>query len=104
MADRCGGNVSFAMVKDSNGKELSRFEYPTQQESQRIEESVQDQPHVMPYFVVTDDPYRRLKEEVILSVLKQEEAKDVFPLRVAMEAMKLAEYATEELNKCLKAK
>jgi predicted dehydrogenase len=104
MADRCGGNVSFAVVKDEAGKEVERFEFPTPAEQAQIEQQVVSDPAMMPYFFVQRKDYLELKNRVINAVLDGTEAEGVATIQVGIEALKLAEFATESLNKALKAK
>jgi hypothetical protein len=77
MADRCGGNVSFAVVKDEAGKEVERFEFPTPAEQAQIEQQVVSDPAMMPYFFVQRKDYLELKNRVINAVLDGTEAEGV---------------------------
>jgi predicted dehydrogenase len=106
MADRCGGNVSFAVVKDELGKEVKKFEFPDPETAAKIEEMVAKDPQMMPYFFVQANDYQELKDRVVNATLdnKGEDAEGVATISVGVEALKLAEYATEQLNKALKAK
>ncbi|KAI2499665.1 hypothetical protein MHU86_14846 [Fragilaria crotonensis] len=104
MADRCGGNVSFAVVKDEAGKEVERFEFPTPSEQAQIEQQVVSDPDMMPYFFVQRQDYLELKNRVVNAALDGIEAEGVATLSVGIEAMKLAEYAKEALDKALRAK
>jgi predicted dehydrogenase len=101
MADRCGGNVSFAVVKDEHGKEVQKFEFPTEEAAKEIEKKVAADPDIMPYFLVQSDDYLELKNRVIDAILADKEPKGIATIDVAIEALKLAEYGTEELNKAL---
>ena len=105
MADRCGGNVSFAVVKDETGKEVKRFEFPTPAEQRVLEEQVASDPAMMPYFFVHRLDYWELKSRVVTAFLNNgTDPEGVATIQVGIEALKLAEYATEALNKALKAK
>mmetsp|Transcript_17491 Transcript_17491/g.25899 ORF Transcript_17491/g.25899 Transcript_17491/m.25899 type:complete len:570 (-) Transcript_17491:383-2092(-) len=146
MADRCGGNVSFAVVKDEHGKEVQKFEFPDPKTAALIEEQVAEDPAMMPYFFVQSNDYQELKHRVVNSMIvnnnknkkddvektkkqkkkkKQKKgneedanggdddekktktttmattAQGVATIQVGIEALKLAEYATEQLNKTL---
>ena len=104
MADRCGGNVSFAVVKDEAGKEVERFEFPSPSELAQIEQQVASDPDMMPYFLVQRQDYLELKNRVVNAALDGTEAEGVATLSVGIEAMKLAEYATGALDKAIHAK
>lgn len=103
MADRCGGNVSFAVVKDENGNEVKKFEFPDSTEMKKIDAMCKADPEMMPYFFVQSDDYLELKNRVVDSFLEGELAEGVATIDVAIEALKLAEYGTAELNKALDA-
>eukprot|EP00543_Licmophora_paradoxa_P016959 CAMPEP_0202475312 /NCGR_PEP_ID=MMETSP1360-20130828/92833_1 /ASSEMBLY_ACC=CAM_ASM_000848 /TAXON_ID=515479 /ORGANISM="Licmophora paradoxa, Strain CCMP2313" /LENGTH=240 /DNA_ID=CAMNT_0049102463 /DNA_START=59 /DNA_END=781 /DNA_ORIENTATION=+ len=104
MADRCGGNVSFAVVKDENGKEVKKFEFPDPETAAQIEERVLADPQMMPYFFVQSDDYLELKNRVIGAMLDGKKAEGVATIQIGVQALKLAEHATEQLNKALKTK
>ena len=102
MADRCGGNVSFALVKDSSGQDIEKFEFPTPEAAAEIEEKSKADPEMMPYFFIQSDDYLELKNRVVDSTLAGVDAPGVATIQVGIEALKLAEYGTEELNNALK--
>lgn len=60
-------------------------------------------PEMMPHFFVQCDDYLELKNRVVDSTLGGRDAPGVATIQVGIEALKLAEYGTEELNKALKA-
>ena len=103
MADRCGGNVSFAVVKDKDGNDIQKFEFPDPETASKVEEMTEVDPEMMPYFFVQSDDYLELKNRVVDSTLGGRDAPGVATIQVGIEALKLAEYGTEELNKALKA-
>lgn len=106
MADRCGGNVSFAVVKDEMGKEVKKFAFPDPDMASKIEDMIAQDPEMMPYFLVQSDDYLMLKERVVNATLegKGKDPEDVATICVGVEALKLAEYATDRLNKALMVK
>ena len=59
---------------------------------------------MMPYFFVQSDDYFTLKDRVIRSTLKDEVAEGIATIEIGVEALKLAEYFTEESTKVLKKK
>lgn len=101
MADRCGGNVSFAAVKDGSGMLVEKFEFPDAETMKKVDVLCAADPEMMPYFFVQSDDYLVLKNLVIDSALQGKEPEDVATIQVAIEALKLAEYFTEEANKVL---
>ncbi len=100
-ADRCGGNVSFAMVQDEQGRELAKFEFPDAEQMIQLEEQVRADPEMMPYFFVQGADYQELKRRVIEATLNKTVAEGVATIQVGVEALKLAEYANSHLGKAL---
>mmetsp|Transcript_24141 Transcript_24141/g.27963 ORF Transcript_24141/g.27963 Transcript_24141/m.27963 type:complete len:478 (-) Transcript_24141:154-1587(-) len=102
MADRCGGNISFASVKDANGMEIEKFEFPDAETQIKVDKQCEEDPDMMPYFFIQSDDYFTLKDRVINSSLNKTDAEGIATIYVAIEALKLAEYFTVETNKALK--
>eukprot|EP00957_Ditylum_brightwellii_P045780 3472685-Ditylum_brightwellii.AAC.1 len=50
--DRCGGNVSRSEVRDSEGKELKKIEFPDAKKMEKVDAMVKANPEMMPYFFV----------------------------------------------------
>lgn len=103
MADRCGGNVSFAVVKDKRRREVKRFEYPDAQTAERLDAQVAADTGMMPYFFIQSDDYQEMKNRVVDSVLLGGEAEGLATISVGIEALKLAEYCTSHIDKALKS-
>merc|ERR1712032_1371247 len=101
---RCGGNISFAVVKDGKGVEVKKFEVPDAATLKKVEEQVAADPDMMPYFFVQSDDYQELKDRVVTSIIKGVDAKGVATIGIAIEALRLAEYGTEKINAALDAK
>lgn len=101
MADRCGGNVSFASVKDESGIEIEKFEFPDAETQEKVDKQCAADPEMMPYFFVQSDDYFTLKDRVINSVINKCEADGIATINIGIEALKLAEYFTEQANKIL---
>ncbi len=101
MADRCGGNVSFASVKDANGVEIQKFEFPDEETQIKVNKQCEDDPEMMPYFFVQSDDYWTLKDLVINAAIENKPAESVATIQIGIEALKLAEYFTEEAGKVL---
>ena len=103
MADRCGGNFSFVVVKDGSGKEVQKFEYPHALAAKKLEKQMKADPEMLPYFFVNSDDFLELKRRVIESVLKEKESEGVATIDTGIETMRLAEYANEQVIKALES-
>lgn len=101
MADRCGGNVSFASVKNGGGEEVEKFEFPDAETMKKVDAQCAEDPEMMPYFFVQSDDYLTLKNLVVNSVLDDKPAGSVATIQIAIDALKLAEYFTEEAGNIL---
>jgi len=101
MADRCGGNVSYAAVLNREGKEVGKFEFPDEDELAKVNKMVEADPEMMPYFFVQSDDYFELKSRVVKSILSGEVAEGVATIDIAVDALKLAEFGTDQLMKTL---
>lgn len=103
MADRCGGNVSFASVKDmnNNGVEVQKFEFPDAETQKKVDAKCAADPEMMPYFFVQSDDYLTLKNLVVDSVLEGKVAEGVATIQIAIDALKLAEHFTDEADNIL---
>ena len=101
MADRCGGNISFAVVKDANGAEVRKFEFPDEELLAKVNSKIKEDPEMMPYFFIQSDDYLELKNRVVNSMVDGVVASDVATIDTAIEALRLAEYCTEKLDSAL---
>ena len=61
MADRCGGNVSWALVKDKRGRDVRKFEFPDAKLLRFVEMKSKEDPEMMPYFFIQSADYLELK-------------------------------------------
>lgn len=100
-ADRCGGNVSYAIINDGcppAGKEIKRFICPTEEEEKEVNAMIKADPEMMPYFFTNSNDYWKLKSDVIEAFRNgSSKAGNVATIDVAIEALKLAEFATRSL-------
>lgn len=101
IADRCGGNISFASVQDANCMEIEKFEFPDKEAQKKLDIQCAEDPEMMPYFFIQSDDYLTLKNLVIDSTLDNRLAENVATIQIAIDALKLAEYFTEESSKIL---
>ena len=105
LVDRTGGNTSFAMVKDGTGNEVQTFEYPTPLAAKILEKKMRADPQMMPYFFVQSEDFLELKRRIVKCVLdERESAEGVATINIGVEALRLAEYATQELTKAVTTK
>merc|ERR1719251_627337 len=93
-ADRCGGDVSYAMVSDANGKELFRHSMPDEADKANVSVLEAKYPGAMPYFFSQDPDYITVKERVSKLCAKGEEAKDIATIDIAINALEVGEYLT----------
>ena len=105
LVDRTGGNLSFATVKDGAGNEVQKFEYPTPLVAKTLEKKMRADPQMMPYFFVQSEDFLELKRRVISCVLDEKDvAEGVATIDIGVEALRLAEYATEKLTRAVMTK
>ena len=51
MADRCGGNVSFAKVLDKRGAEIEKFEFPDEETQAKVAKQVRNISFIQSIFI-----------------------------------------------------
>lgn len=100
-ADRCGGDVSYAMVSDSDGKELFRHSMPDEDDEANVSVLEKKYPGAMPYFFSQDPDYTTVKERVAKLCCSGEEAKDIATIDIAINALEVGEYLTPLMTKML---
>mmetsp|Transcript_8091 Transcript_8091/g.17464 ORF Transcript_8091/g.17464 Transcript_8091/m.17464 type:complete len:371 (+) Transcript_8091:261-1373(+) len=93
-ADRCGGDTSYAMVSDEDGKELFRHSMPDEEDRANVAVLEAKYPGAMPYFFSQDPDYVTVKERVAKLCATGEEAKDIATIDIAIAALSVAEYLT----------
>ena len=93
-ADRCGGDTSYAMVTDADGKELFRHSMPDEEDKANVSVLEAKYPGAMPYFFSQDPDYVTVKERVAKLCATGEEAKDIATIDIAISALEIAEYLT----------
>ena len=98
-ADRCGGDVSYAMVSDAAGKELFRHSMPDEEDKSNVSVLEAKYPGAMPYFFSQDPDYATVKERVAKLCLTGEEAKEVATIDIAIAALEVGEYLTPLMTK-----
>lgn len=102
-ADRCGGSESIAIV-EINGEEAFRSKIPDTDLLAVVEQRKAEKPGLLPYFYLQHDDYVTLKERVCKYILggSQGSPEGIATLEIGIEALKLAEHLTPELEKALK--
>mmetsp|Transcript_29531 Transcript_29531/g.63606 ORF Transcript_29531/g.63606 Transcript_29531/m.63606 type:complete len:369 (+) Transcript_29531:132-1238(+) len=100
-ADRCGGDVSYAMVTDADGKELFRHSMPDEEDEANVSVLEAKYPGAMPYFFSQDPDYITVKERVAQLCAKGEPAKDIATIDIAINALEVGEYLTPLMTRYL---
>jgi hypothetical protein len=103
-ADRCGGNVAEAIVKNSKGKQVFKSQSPDDELLAIVAAKQAEMPECMPYFLCNHDDYVTLKLRACAAVLDGSSPEGVASIQDAVETLKLAEYLEPELKKMLKGK
>jgi len=98
-ADRCGGDVSYAMVTDADGKELFRHSMPDEEDEANVSVLEAKYPGAMPYFFSQDPDYVTVKERVAQLCVKGDPAKDIATIDIAINALEVGEYLTPLMTK-----
>lgn len=98
-ADRCGGDTSYAMVSDGEGKELFRHSMPDEEDKANVSVLEAKYPGAMPYFFSQDPDYITVKERVAKLCATGDEAKDIATIDIAISALEVGEYLTPLMQK-----
>lgn len=100
-ADRCGGDVSWAMV-EKDGKEVFRHSMPDEEDKANVKTLEAEYPGAMPYFFSQDPDYITVKERVAAYCAKGEEPTGIATIEVAVETLRVAEHLTPLFKEQLK--
>lgn len=101
-ADRCGGDVSYAMVTDKDGVELFRHSMPDDEDKANVEVLENKYPGAMPYFFSQDPDYVTVKERVANFCANGVVAEGIATIDIAVETLRVAEHLTPLLQEQLK--
>ena len=93
-ADRCGGDVSYAMISDADGQELFRHSMPDEEDNANVAVLAAKYPGAMPYFFSQDPDYTTVKERVVRLCLTRQAAEGATTINVAIMALEVGEYLT----------
>jgi predicted dehydrogenase len=104
MADRCGGVVSFAVVKSHAGKELQRFQSHSADQVSMIQSQLRDDKEISHQFDIESEEYLELKRRIVKSILSTNNSQKSFGLvsvQDGIDILKLADYCSGEINAAL---
>lgn len=105
MADRCGGKVSFAVVKSIAGKEIKKFVSPDGDSASRIDDELKRDTEMMHQFTIEGEDYMELKRRVVDSILGREDdgksPKSVISIQDGIEVLRLSNYCAKEIESVL---
>lgn len=101
-ADRCGGDNSYATVRNVNGDTLFRHSMPDEEDAVNVALLEKKYPGAMPYFFVQDKDYVSIKERVADFCANGRNPKGVATIETACETLRLAEYLISDLQKQLR--
>ncbi len=104
MADRCGGLVSFAVVKSHTGKELQRYQSHDEKQTSMIQSELLEGKEIARQCIIESDEYLELKKRMIESILSEGTRRRLgLPsIQDGIDVMELADYCTSEINAVLK--
>ncbi|KAL3790203.1 hypothetical protein HJC23_005575 [Cyclotella cryptica] len=105
MADRCGGLLSFAVVKSHRGEELKRFQSLTEGQVKDYEGRLKEEKGLIPSFVVEKDDYLELKRRVLEDILSnggmKKSERGLLTIQDGIEVVMFAEFCATEIDKVL---
>lgn len=99
-ADRCGGDVSWAVV-DVSGNEVFRHSMPDEEDLANVSVLQEEYPGAMPYFFSQDPDYITVKERVAGFCANGTEPAGIATIDIAVETLRVAEYLTPTLQEQL---
>ncbi|KAL7550746.1 hypothetical protein ACHAWF_013964 [Thalassiosira exigua] len=104
MADRCGGLVSFAVVKSHSGKELQRFQSHDEGEASIVQHELDEDKEILNQFIIERESYLELKTRLVKRILSGNTRKSpgILSIQDGIDVLALADYCTKEINAVLK--
>ena len=104
MADRCGGIVSFAVVKSRAGKELQRFQSHDEHQVSMVQSELREDKEISHQFLIESEEYLELKRRVVKCILSANSPKSfgMVSIRDGVDILELANYCIIEINSVLK--
>jgi predicted dehydrogenase len=103
MADRCGGVVSFAVVKSHAGKELQRFQSHSDDQVSVVQSELRNDKEISHQFEIESEEYIELKRRVVHSILSANSQKSygLVSIRDGVDILDLATYCTGQVSAAL---
>jgi len=101
-ADRCGGDVTYGFVSNSEGEEVFRYNMPDEDDLENVKKLADEYPGAMAYFFSQDPDYITVKERVGKACVTGGDAPGVATIDIAVETLKVAEFLTPTLMEQLK--
>ena len=103
MADRCGGVVSFAVVKSHAGKELQRFQSHSDDQVSVVQSELRNDKEISHQFEIESEEYIELKRRVVHSILSANSQKSygLVSIRDGVDILDLANYCTGQVSAAL---
>jgi len=106
MADRCGGLLSFAVVKSHRGEELKKFQSMTTRQVLECEGYLKREGSLIPNFIVEKDDYLELKRRVVENIIindgdTQNPEGGLLSIGDGIDVMMLAEYCSVQIDNAL---
>jgi hypothetical protein len=103
MADRCGGLVSFAVVKSHRGEELKRFQMLTESQAIECEGRLKKERTLIPNFVIENDDYLELKRRIVEDIFTnngnvERNEMGLLTIQDGVDVVMLAEYCSIEID------
>jgi len=105
MADRCGGLVSFAVVKNHTGQELRRFPSHTNVQTARVRDELSEGKDMMRQYIVESEEYLELKNRVVKHVRSADARRPAGTASIqdGINVMALADYCATKIAAVLGA-
>jgi predicted dehydrogenase len=100
-ADRCGGDVSWGSVADSDGNEVFRHSMPDEEDKANVTVLQEEYPGAMPYFFSQDPDYITVKERVANFCANGVDSVGIATIDIAVETLRVAEFLTPTLQEQL---
>jgi len=102
MVDRCGGLLSFAVVKSKLGKELQRFQSLDTTQVKHLTSELRDASKQLPrQCMIESDDFLELKRRVVKSILSESNIRGLVSIKEGVQIMMLADYCKKEIDTVL---
>ena len=106
MGDRCGGLVSFAVVKSRTGKELQRFQSHDQAQVSVVQDELRgEHGEIADQFIIGREEYLEMKKRLVNRILSGDARSKpswMVSIQDGIDIMALADYCNIEINAVVK--